>query len=171
MKKTTMSFVISVALVVLTVMSGAAVETFTPQGSTIVPTVMGRYTSVTSRVITQIHVTNITNDAVTCKITVFDHDGNDVTQYSKVYSGSNDPDNLVLLSSGTGTIELPANSARLLSFGIPSMPLNVIGHAVIEWSSADGKARKALMGTVYTYSQYGSVGSYSQYVINNGQPF
>ena len=117
----------------------------------------------------KIHVSNITDSAVTCRVKVYDYNGNDLSSYCHVTTGD-DSTYFKTLSTGVNTFVLPAHSSRVFSFFKKNMSKSVVGYAVIEWTSENEDLRKALIAThrlvgAATHHHMGMV------MINNGQPF
>ena len=169
MKSLMKACVLSVAMLVLMCGAAGASETFCPQGSTLV-SVTESYINKYAYSQTYLTLTNVTDETVNCKITVYDQDGNDATYASKVFTGSSSQ-NWVLLSTGTGEFELPPYSSRMYTFSITSTN-SLVGHAVIEWNSNNPKLRKALIGEVWKHKVINTgIANGGNYAINNGQPF
>lgn len=162
--------ILTILAVVVLNCTAFAAECFNAQGSAVVPGLHARYRDSGSFLMENIYLTNITASNVTCKATVYDHDGNDVTAHSQIYTGSN-TDDMVLLDSGTGTFSLPPRSTRKFTFITQGVHINVCGYAVIEWKSEDTQARKALIGLVRSYSKNEGMSNAAKFLINNGQPF
>ncbi|ACS78375.1 hypothetical protein [Maridesulfovibrio salexigens] len=167
MKIMTKAFMV-MALLFIVCESAIAQNDFNAQGSTIVPNIWTCYPNANYYYIPYFTVTNITGEEVQCRITVYDHAGNDLTQYSKIYSGGT---TWGLISSGTGDFTLPAHSTRMYSLKPEGTSVWTIGHAVIEWKSNDSRLRKALVAgmTLQTSNNQGFGIALSD--INNGQPF
>lgn len=150
-----------------------ATVTFIPQGSALVPGILARQQSNGEKEYSYIMLSNITSETVNCRVTVYDHDGNDVTYSSKILNGSSsnngdfDP-----IASGTGDFTIPPHSSRIFSFWILNSSKKVMfGHAVVEWNSEDPKTRKALIG-VFNRKHIGTSRAYGgDILINNGQAF
>ncbi len=156
MKNLLKACVLTVAMLVL--MCGAAGATdFNAQGSALIPKISHYLSqSFTSRD-TEFYFTNITGSAVQCKLTVFDHNGNDVSSLCSVYTGGSSQTEV---SRGTGSFELPAYSTRYIVFGaINNTITSIYGYGIIKWTSNDPNLSKALIGTC------------GEIAINNGQPF
>ncbi len=160
---------LSVAMLVL--MCGAAgAEEFHAKASVIVPNLVHQYAGPSYFTVPFINLTNITDKTISCRVTMYDHDANDVTNLGKVYTGGA---NWTLISSGTGNFEIPAHATRMFSLS-QTAPLRAItGHAVIEWTSDDPLLRKALVGGVWMYRMDGGgVGqSIGYFLVNHGDPF
>lgn len=166
-------FLLSLTLLVLFCGSALAETTFNGRGSAIVNNVRAYNPNSTYNEQTEFAVTNISGSAVTCRVTVYDHDGTDVTSICNVYSGNKNSTSSALIASGTGQFELPAGNTRVVSFHAADASVGIIyGHAVIEWSSADTNLRKALIASLRVFARTGadSTGT-SLTMINNGQPF
>lgn len=160
---------LALAMTMLLSVTAFAQECFNAQGSALVPGLQYFNNSGSLEINENIFLSNITNSEVTCKVTIYDHDGNDVTVHSTVYTGSQDA-SVPVVATGTGTFKIPAHSTRFLRF-YDSANKNLLAYAVVEWTSTDTRARKALIGVVKTYSRNGSSSNASKYLINNGQPF
>ncbi|TIH07877.1 hypothetical protein D0S45_20475, partial [Marinifilum sp. JC120] len=79
----------SAVMVVLMCSSVFAQGAFVPQGTTVIPSVTAWYKDCTTKRYARILLTNITGSNLKIRVTVRDHDGNDVTHYTKVMTGSN----------------------------------------------------------------------------------
>ena len=120
----------------------------------------------------KIYVTNISGSDVTCKISLFDHDGNDATSYT-VYTGSSTSYAGALVSSDNAPFTIPAGATREINAWPNVSNENIKGYALIEWSSEASHIRKALAINASLYSQGTSTGIVYQTsltVIGN-QPF
>ena len=166
--------VLFTVLLSVTVFSNAmATSTFIPQGSALVPGVLARQQSNGEKEYSYIFLTNITSETVNCRVTVYDHDGNDVTYSSKILTGSSSHNgDFNPIASGTGEFTIPPHSSRIFSFWILNSSKTVMfGHAVVEWNSDDPKTRKALIG-LFNRKHLGTSRAYGgDILINNGQPF
>ncbi|ACS78228.1 hypothetical protein [Maridesulfovibrio salexigens] len=162
--------VMSVAIFML--MCGVASATsFNAQGSAVVAGVDHRYVSNVNFYSTSLRLSNITGETVQCKVTVFNHDGEDISSYGTIRTGGSP--NYQELASGTDTFDIPPYSTR--SYELKSSRLNqsVYGYAVVEWTSNNPKLRKALIGVVTRLMVRPADVSTSQTErdINNGRPF
>ncbi len=161
----------ALAMVMLLCGTAFAEDCFNAKGSAIVPGMYARYSGSNIYQSDHVIISNIDNTAVTCRVTVYDQDGNDVSSYCKLYTGG-DNQTLEELSSGVNTFEIPANSTRLFQFYQSGMTKCMIGYAVIEWTSSDAKQRKSLVASLRSNGKWGSGTFYAtQLLINNGQPF
>lgn len=145
---------------------------FYPNGSILVPSIEFSHFPGNSNSYfnTSIIVTNITDKTVKCRIGLYDQDGADFTTFAKVYTGSYTQSH-ILISTGTGDFELPPHATRVLSLNESPTPVQLWGHAIIEWSCDDPKTRKALIAGIRLFRKsLGSEGLSVTY-INNGQPF
>ncbi|WP_432736561.1 hypothetical protein [Maridesulfovibrio sp. FT414] len=162
----------TIILVALIYSVSFAQSSFYPQGSTITP-IWTYYTNPTLYIDNNFIVTNITDDTIECRITVYDQNGNIAPAFGQVYTGS-DTNPWILISSATNQFELPPNSSRIFIYSkrLQGNTGAVIGRAVIEWSSDNTKTRKALMGKVIGIEMCGTNGVRSNAILlNNGQPF
>lgn len=145
---------------------------FYPNGSILIPSIEFSHFPANQNIFvnTAIIVTNITDKTVKCRIGLYDQDGEDFTTFAQVYTGSY-TQNHVLISTGTGDFELPPHATRMVGPNDSSTPVQIIGHAILEWSCDDPKIRKALIAGIRYLRKYpGSEGLAVTY-INNGQPF
>ena len=142
-------------------------------GSAIMPGVMSTWASSSTYVFSTAYITNISGSDVTCEVTWYDHDGNDVTQYCKVYSGNSSGKSNVLIASGTGTFTLPAGATRFVHFYCQNQLLALYGHAVIKWTSTNPSLRQALIaiGRVHGNSTSHSTQNAFALPINDNKPF
>ncbi|WP_432736695.1 hypothetical protein [Maridesulfovibrio sp. FT414] len=170
--KALMKFVLAMAMVLM-MSGGAMADDFAAQGIVLLPGLTAGYTGPSSSWYNIISLSNITDKEVTCKITVYDHDGNDVTNHGQVYTGSYGITSRKLLSSGVGDFAIPPRSTRLFLFGIVNTGLKTIdGHGVLKWKSTDTDLRRALIGSIRQIRIFGAgSGSNTNVLINNGQPF
>jgi len=166
--KRLMSVVLSVVVVLMMCGGAMAEECFNAQGSALVPNIIYVYNNAKNYVYPYITISNITDKEVQCKVTVFDHDGVDVTSLGSVLSGGS---SLVTISHGVGDIDLPAYSTRAYSLQPSGGKKVIYGHAIIEWKSADAKLRRALIGGVNRHRLCGTSRSDSERLINDGNPF
>lgn len=142
---------------------------FCARGSAVVTGMHTSYSSSTVYDVSNIWITNVAGAAVSCRVTVYDHDGQDVTSLCSIYTGGN-AGSSELVASGTGSFELPAGSTRLFKFYGKNSSKVIHGHAVIEWASEDTTIRKALIAVVGRRLQRNSAG-WGMFQVNNGQPF
>ncbi len=156
------------AIILIGFETASAQNNFNAQGSTIVPNIYSCYPRPDYYYIPYFTVTNITSEEVQCKITVYDHAGNDMTQYSKIYTGGS---SWTVISSGTGEFTLPAHSTRMYSLKPEGTSVRTMGHAVIEWKSNDLKLRKALVAGMLLQMSSKAGAGIAITNINNGQPF
>ena len=159
----------SAVMVVMMCCGVFAQQTFYPQGSITVPAV-ANWGSSNNYTTTNYILTNVTDNIVQCKVTVFDHDGNDVTHFCRVYTGGVGSQ-AVLLSSGAGEFSIPEHSTRRVCFVITNSVSGVYGNAKIEWMSDDSNQRNALVGEMWRFAILSSGPHSFGYLVNNGQPF
>jgi len=168
-----LSFMIAImVLLLLTSIIGSA-NAAEQSGNAIMPGIVSVWGSSTTAVFTTAYITNISATDVTCIVTWYDHDGNDVTNYCKVYSGNNSSTSNQLIASGTGTFTLPAGSTRFVHFYSQNQLKALYGHAVIKWTSTNSKLRQALIATgrvIGTSSSNDTQNAYS-IPINNNKAF
>lgn len=165
---------LAMVLTVFVFGSASAQSTFEGRGSAIVTAVEAINDS-HNNTSNEIFITNITGSTVTCKVTFYDQNGNDVTEisnYCRVMTGSDSSSGLTTVASGTGTFDLPPFSTRMVLYRYTSsQSKHMMGHAVIEWTSQDSRLRKALTAKM-RYSRFTSTqGWASSSPINGGQPF
>jgi len=158
-------------ILILLLCGSASATSFETRGSAVVNSMRARYYNSISYVVSHLWITNITGSDVTCRVSFYDHAGNDVTSYCKVLSGSESSADHVTISTGTGTFELPAGQSRFVSLGLSNTNRNIQGYAVIEWSSADSLVRKPLIAVGSCYTRSGDRAGYMTIPINGGQPF
>ncbi len=170
MKSLMKGCVLSVAMLVLMCGVAGAQECFSAQGSALVPGLNFLYYDSHHYQFADLNLTNITDKRVQCKVSFYDHAGNDITYFGIIYSGGS---NAVIVSTGTGDFELPAHSSRIFSLRT-STPIWTLAYAVVEWTSDDPMLRKALIGRTRMWGYGGDGGSFpyqSSTLINTGQPF
>lgn len=167
MKKLMIAVVMVAMLVTVAV---AEVQTgFNAQGSALVPGLMARHRNANYYIQSNLIISNITDSAVTCRVMVFDHDGNDISSYCYVTTGDNSTE-FKKISTGVNSFEIPAHSTRGFYFFKANMQKSVLGHAVIEWTSDNKRLRKALIASSGLDAIAGQYYSNRAFV-NNGQPF
>jgi hypothetical protein len=118
-------------------------------------------------------ITNITDDSIQCRITIYDHNGNKTPTLGQVYTGSESVAWNVL-ESGVEQFEIPPNATRRFVYSKRKQGAvgSLYGKAIIEWSSDNLKCRKALIVKSITIGMSGQGNCYSSAVLlNNGQPF
>ncbi|WP_421899315.1 hypothetical protein [Maridesulfovibrio sp.] len=160
----------SAVLVVLICGAAFAQGTFVPQGSVIVPGLESVFISSKSNWATYMALTNITNDAISCRVIVYDQNGNDVTYRTKIMTGSASS-GWVVIAAGTSDFEIPAHSTRKFVLQAVGSKEVIIGHATIQWSSNDPLPHTALIGSARTGGYVDSKIFATNIPINNGQPF
>ncbi len=164
--KRLMSVVLSM-VVVLMMCGGAMAEEFYAQGGAIVPNLMYKYNRSDSWSLPYIVLTNITNDIVKCQLRVYDADGLDITSRGSFRKGG--VNNWTNVSAG-GDVEIPPHASRMYAMGYGSSKMYTIGHAEIQWSSIDTRAKAALVGGVTIRKKDGYVSNIG-FLINQGNPF
>lgn len=133
------------ALIILSLPSiSFGTGTFVATGSAVVPGVITRYVESGRYTNCNIYISNTTDSEIICKVTFYDHNGNDVTStYGKVYSAGGASSSAVEVYSSDGEFTLPALSTRMFRASSTSVH-SVQGFAVIEWHSSNSTLRKAL---------------------------
>ncbi|SMF28353.1 hypothetical protein [Desulfovibrio gilichinskyi] len=165
--KRLMSVVLSM-VVVLMMCGGAMAEDFNAQGSTLVPSLYFDFMAANNWTSPYIIISNITAEKVQCRVTMYNHDGSDVTSLGYVMTGGT---NWVAVSHGVGDFDLPAYSSRIYSLLPSGGTKAIVGYATIEWKSDNVKLRKALVGGVMRYRAHPGGAAESQVLINHGDPF
>ncbi|QJB56149.1 hypothetical protein [Pseudodesulfovibrio sp. zrk46] len=166
MTKCKISLLSLALLMLLCGVAQAQTTCFGAQGGTVVPGLLTYYSSTTANAASHLYVSNVSGSNVTCKVTVFDKDGNDVTaSYSQVFSGGTN------VSTGTGTFDLPAGSTRMYRFKTSQGGGSIYAYALIEWKSDDPRLRKALVAMHYRQQAIGSSYQMSDTSVNGGMPF
>ncbi|KAB1443282.1 hypothetical protein [Pseudodesulfovibrio senegalensis] len=155
----------------LMVMAGASTAFAESHGSTLVPAMRDYCYAELKYIATQVYLSNITSEEVECTVRFYDHDGNDIGDEAKIYTGAYNTSRAKHLSTGS-TFSIPANSTRRVAFSDTSAQRHVMGYAIIEWKANNDKIGKALIGAVCYYQRTGTSLYTAGYVqINNGQPF
>ncbi len=144
---------------------------FKARGSALVPGLKYWYVSGSSFLYTQLYISSITNTMVDCKVTVFDHEGNDVSTDCVILTGNNSGANTVVVSTGTGEFSLAAGATNQVRIRAAQAGTFIFGHAVIEWSSEDTKIRQALIATADRQKELNGRAYASMIPINGGLPF
>lgn len=145
-----------------------ASEPFEARGSAVATGMFCRYLQ-SPQVQSSLIISNMAGSPVTCKVTVYDHDGNDVTSLCDVLTGST-TNSAVVVTQG-GTFELPAFATRSVRFINKNVPGFYYGQAVIEWTSNDPRLRKALHAKLILLKEDGSRTGYAMSSVNGDQPF
>ncbi|MCG8549231.1 MAG: hypothetical protein MI799_02385 [Desulfobacterales bacterium] len=165
---------ILVLVMILSLYTVAQASDFVTRGSAIVPGLRTGYSDSSSTRIdsNSVFITNITGSDVDVRMTVYDHDGNDITNYCSVKTGNTGSASPTIIASGTGEFELPAGNTRFVYCRAPTQGC-YYGHGVIEWSSSDLNLRQALVAAGFhiyhwTVQNMRAAASIS---VNNGQPF
>ena len=166
------NFVLFIALFMSAGLCGNAFATdFEVRGSAIVPNMGAVYSTSAALVRSYIFVTNVSGGDVDCRITFYDHAGNDVTSYCSVYSGNTSGKDPVTIASGSGTFELPAGESRYARLSVSDTSKYIQGYAVVEWASSNTTIRKALIAFAKSYGVNGDRGTELGIQVNGGQPF
>ncbi|WP_320171693.1 hypothetical protein [Maridesulfovibrio sp.] len=149
-----------------------AQSSFIPQGSAIASNLQFYYQSDNGYTNPTLFLTNISNVPIQCRVTFYDHDGNELTRYARTQTGG--INSWTTVNTGTTDFEIPAKGSRRHGL-MPNGKIFAIVHATVEWmSEADPKLRKALVGGADIHRRdYGGGLSYShaKIMINNGEPF
>lgn len=159
------------AIVALTFF-GAIPAQAASHGSTLVPAIDIYYRTSSDYIATNIILTNITGEEVTCTIKLFDYEGVNITSDSiaGIYTGSHDLPEVSSLGTNS-TFTIPAKGSRWVGV-LKKSPCRVAAHAIIEWSSENDAISQALAGGLRIVNNTSNgkhvVGSM---LINNGQPF
>ncbi len=172
--KRLMSVVLSMVVVLMMCGGAMAQECFNAQGSCLIPHIKG-FRSATQGFYTRLHLSNITDGPVQCKIVYYDQHGNDVSGYGDVYTVSGDNVNWQLITTGNNSFEIPAHSTIMMEFTRGGVPNKIIGYGVVKWKSTDSQKQKALIGaTMYSFgaNSGSSMHAYGGYLaLNHGDPF
>ena len=141
-------------------------------GSAIMPGIVSVWGSSTSYLFTTAYITNISGSDVTCEITWYDQDGNDVSHYCEVYTGNQSGSGNVLVTTG-GTFTLPAGATRFVHFYSRNQLITLYGHAVIKWTSTNPSLRQALIATARGYGNSTNHNTQNAWSIsiNDNKPF
>jgi len=164
----------SAVMVVLMCSGVFAQGTFIPQGSAVVPSVYAWYNNAYNKNLPYLFLTNITNQPVQVKVSVYNHDGADISHLGSVYTGSSSA-SPTYVSAGN-IFEIPPYSSRMYAaYGTQTAQSVIYGHASVEWASSDPQLKKALMGVCKQIGQ-GSNTKHQGYfsnsiLLNGGQPF
>jgi len=145
-------------------------EAFDAKGNAIVPGLFIEYISNTDRYWAIICISNTTSETVTCKVTVYDGDGYDITNIGTLRHVATGSTQSVAVPSTNGEFDLPPLSTRMFSLYQASTCF-YNGHAVIEWNSSQSTLRKALVATRIIAGYWNGVYSQSEDDINGGQIF
>ncbi len=145
---------------------------FETRGSAVATGVLALSSSTSYMVQSTLYVTNVSGADVSCKVTFYDQDGNDMSSILSVYSGNNSGVGNTTISTGNAPFSLPAGNTRSISTYKTNLNKRIMGHAVIEWSSENGTIRKALIAEGRRITSSGSNSAYgSTITVNGGQPF
>ncbi len=165
-------YLLLAAIMTMLMCGAASAADFETRGSAVVTGIqVASSSSSTAYTSSGIWVTNISGTDVTCKITAFNHYGDDISSYIDVLVGSATSTGSSTLGSGGGAFSLPANETRMVRIYDSGLNKSHYGYALIEWSSEDATVRKAIIaqGNRYTYMS-GALQS-STLAVNSGQPF
>ncbi len=166
--KRLINFVVALVMVLMMCVVAMAQSDFIPKGVALVPNIRAHHNSQTNWGITDVNVTNITGQTVQCRVTIYDHEGNDISTSTTLKNGG--PSGIVTLGSGDSPFSIPAHGTRCVRLSLGSG--RMFGHAVVEWVSDDSKLYKALIaGTAYFRQDSTNLTSSSSSLVNNGQPF
>ena len=161
----TLTFVLTLVLC-----SAAYAVEFNSRGSVVIPGVQFKHTSATNFSEVYLHVTNIAGCDVDCRVTFYDHAGNDVTSsYAAVYKGSDTSSGAVLVTSG-GDFSLPSGGSRYVKLSVDGAAKLLVGHAVVEWASTNAHVKKALVVSGRYYFSKNGV-SFAKLPVIGSQPF
>lgn len=108
----------AMAMIVVMCSSVFAQTTFECRGSAVVPGIKTFSSSSSVHSVTTLFVSNITGSDVACKVTVYDHNGNDVSYLCDILTGNDASSSVVTLASGTGEFFLPRPVGTFVS-GLP----------------------------------------------------
>ncbi|ACS80986.1 hypothetical protein [Maridesulfovibrio salexigens] len=164
--------ILVVMLVMLVCGSAFAQESFNAQGSVLVPNLQVWFMSSDSWMVPGMSLTNISSVPVQCRVTYYDHDGNELTYLEETYTGGS---NFVRVATGRD-FDIPAKSTRFNTLRRPSSRMVAYAYAVVEWkSTADPLLRKALVGggeqqRLHRTSS-GMALTQPRFLINDGEPF
>lgn len=144
---------------------------FEARGSALVPVITAKYDAPGNYYATNIFVTNITGSPVDIKITCYDHEGNDVTSNSAVFTGKTTSNSPTLLATGTGSFQLAAGQTCYFQLSMTNTSRFIVGHATIKWDSSDSHLRKAVVAAATRYIRTNEHFSDLYIPVNNGLPF
>lgn len=159
------------ATVVALTLFGALPAQAASHGSTVVPGIDIYYRTSTDYIATNIYLTNITGEEITCTIKLFDYAGVNITKnfIKGIYDGSHTSASPSSLGTDS-TFTIPAKGSRWLRI-LRASPCRIAAHAIIEWSSEHDAMSQALAGTLrFSNISNGKYGVGNMF-INNGQPF
>lgn len=171
----TKHFMMLIATLLITMAASPAIasSTFNADGKAIVPGIRSRYASSTNHYHTTIALSNVTSCDVTCKVTLFDQDGSDITSslFSITKPGGISSDSATTISDVEGEFTLPARSTYNLVFRSLTSSHRVDGFVKIEWKCSDETIQKALMAVSRTFFRT-SISEYcDKSVVNGGELF
>ena len=164
------SLAVLMATLFLCLSSNLTAEAFDAKGSAVVPGLFVEYISSTNTYWAALYISNTTSETVTCKVTVYDGDGNDITSIGTLYHVASGATHSVVAPSTNGEFDLPPLSTRIFKLYNGSTSLYT-GHAVIEWNSSQSTLRKALVATRIIGGYWNGVYSQTEDDINGGQIF
>lgn len=166
--KKTMKFVLAMAMILM--MSGGAMAQgcFNAQGGVMVPGMYHVYRGGADWLSTYLIISNISDKDVSCRVTIRNQDGLDVTHLGGILTGGND---WAVVSSGSGDFDIPAYSTRVFHLQPSSPSKLIVGYAKIEWKSTDTRLKNALIASGFAHRVYSAGRSEFHIPINNGQPF
>ncbi|MGL1863537.1 MAG: hypothetical protein OCC46_13520 [Pseudodesulfovibrio sp.] len=160
-----------VAILSMLLCGAAQAADFEARGSAIVPGLQMHSSSSSVLSYSVIRVTNTSGSDVSCRVSVYDHNGADVSSLCSVITGNSSAASATTLSTGTGLFSLPAGHSRYIWIYKSNWNKVMYGHAVIEWDSEDTSARKALVVSGERYINYGTKAISVMLPVIGAQPF
>lgn len=167
--KTMKKALVAMALILIYCGSAAAQDCFNAQGKALVPDFTWYYVSSGSNETPHLTVTNITGVPVRCKITLYDDQGNDISNYGRVCAGGTT--NWTTVATNTGEFELPAHSSRFFYATTSGAQKCIVGYAVIQWTSDDPMLQNALIAGGHMIRSDVAARAGGKFFVNNGKPF
>jgi hypothetical protein len=156
--------------------SAFAENSFYPQGSALVSGINIRYNNAYIRTTQCLRLTNISNLPIKVKVTVYDHNGNDISYHGVFNTGNYSVASAVPVADGDTIIEIPAHNTRDYNvYSHQQTPTTIYGYATIEWSSSDTQLKRAMIASCESHAlekpQGVLVYAENRVDVNNGNPF
>lgn len=171
MQKTT-TFILAALCTVMLATPVTADSGFTARGKAVATGIFSYYLSPDVYYMGNVYVSNISKADVTCRVTVYDSEGNDVSSLFSVYAGNKDPQ--ILVGSASEPFAIPPSCTRDVNLFSKKPNTYIMGYAVIEWDSDDTSVQKPLMAEVWKQQRVKNDGKSAfcaATTVNGGQPF
>ncbi|WP_419778868.1 hypothetical protein [Maridesulfovibrio sp.] len=143
---------------------------FNAQGSALIPHIKGYRTGGSGSFYTRLHLSNITDCSIQCKITLYDQNGADASNLGSYYTVASN-NTWQWAGDGGTALTLPPHSTVIFEFTKDAIPDKIIGYGNIKWNSSNGKLQKAMLGSARYNETATSMAMGGTVYLNNGEPF